>query len=137
MLVQEGLILTRTQRGLYSCCLIPSLETVYAFPCPHCEAGGTPVVPFPSPARISPPRWVSVTPMTAASPSMPTASQKNRGLVLQLGPASWTPSPLICHFKPNPSHFPAAPCQLCIAQGFFWGYARYIPIFNSSSHSSQ
>lgn len=70
-------------------------------------------------------------------PSPACSIPKAQGFGAVPGPASWTPSPLIRHFKPNSSQFPAAPCQLCIAQGLFWGYARYIPSFSSSSRSSQ
>lgn len=85
VLVRDGLILMRRQRGLCWCHLLPSLGTTYAFPFPNCKAGGTPVVPFPSPVSVSPPRRVSVTinPSDgAASPPVPAASQKRRGLVL-------------------------------------------------------
>lgn len=51
----------RTQQRLYLCSLIPGLGTMYGFPCPHREAKGTPVVPFPSPTRTDLPNWVSVT----------------------------------------------------------------------------
>lgn len=56
MLLREELFLTRTQRGLYVCCLIPSLGTMCAFPRTCCKARRDPSCTIPRPSHYQPPK---------------------------------------------------------------------------------